>query len=80
MGGVVMTVGGVLYGTTNAGGTSQFRGTVFGLEPPASPGGPWTEVVLHRFEGAADGRQPAVPDGRRVRRDDPDGAALHEGS
>jgi uncharacterized repeat protein (TIGR03803 family) len=33
---------GVLYGTT-----SSNPGTVFELAPPASPGGSWTETVLH---------------------------------
>jgi len=42
---------GVLYGTTLAGGTGH-DGTVFSLSPPASPGGPWTETVLHSFIGS----------------------------
>jgi hypothetical protein len=51
--------GGVLYGTTIAGGTS-FDGTVFSCTPPASPGGDWTETILHNFTGAAghDGANP----------------------
>jgi uncharacterized repeat protein (TIGR03803 family) len=39
-------VGGVLIGT--AGGNDGF-GTVFQLSPPASPGAPWTEMILHGF-------------------------------
>jgi hypothetical protein len=39
---------GNLYGTTNAGGTTQ-SGTVFELSPPTSPGGDWTETVLYSF-------------------------------
>jgi hypothetical protein len=46
--GVVIGKGGVLYGTTFGGGTWG-SGTVFSLTPPTSPGGPWTEAVLHAF-------------------------------
>ena len=49
--------GGVLYGTTQ--GTGNYLGftfppcgTVFSLTPPASPGGAWTETVLHDFSGS----------------------------
>lgn len=44
---------GALYGTTVYGGipVEDGRGTVFELAPPASPGGEWTETVLHRFTG-----------------------------
>ena len=48
---VVIGHGGVLYGTTNVGGTSN-NGTVFSLTPPASAGGAWTETVLHSFDGS----------------------------
>jgi len=41
--GVVIDVSGVLYGTTQSGGSSAF-GTVFSLTPPAAPGGMWTET------------------------------------
>jgi uncharacterized protein (TIGR03437 family) len=44
---VAIGAGGVLYGTTSSGGESG--GTVFSLTPPASPGGAWTESVLHSF-------------------------------
>ena len=47
---------GVLYGTTLYGGTLN-QGTVFELFPPASPGDPWRERVLHNFTGV-DGGQP----------------------
>jgi uncharacterized repeat protein (TIGR03803 family) len=62
-GGVVIGRGGVLYGTTQSGGrgacvSHQPCGTVFSLIPPASPGGAWTEKVLHRFTGGADGGTP----------------------
>ncbi len=47
-----------LYGTTNRGGSSD-AGTVFELSPPVSPGGAWTESVLHNFEpDSGDGGSP----------------------
>jgi uncharacterized repeat protein (TIGR03803 family) len=48
---------GNLYGTTSLGGTFGF-GTVFELTKPATPGGPWTEVILYNFTGGADGANP----------------------
>ena len=39
---------GVLYGTNDNGGTSAPDG-VFQLTPPATPGGAWTETVIHSF-------------------------------
>jgi uncharacterized repeat protein (TIGR03803 family) len=49
--------GGVLYGTTYNGGTSN-NGTVYQLTPP-SPGGAWTETVLYNFAGGPnDGANP----------------------
>jgi len=55
---------GVLYGTTVYGGTGSCVtanptgcGTVFSLTPPSSPGGAWTETVLHDF-GGDDGAYP----------------------
>ena len=51
---------GNLYGTTESGGSGS-AGTVFRLEPPAQPGGTWTETVLHSFCSAtncADGNTP----------------------
>jgi uncharacterized repeat protein (TIGR03803 family) len=55
-GNLIFDTSGALYGTTQTGGTSNL-GTVFKLTPPATPGGPWTETVLHAFSGA-DGAQP----------------------
>jgi uncharacterized repeat protein (TIGR03803 family) len=55
--GVVIGSGGVLYGTTSSGGSSN-AGTVFKLAPPASPDGAWTETVLHNFTGGDDGADP----------------------
>ena len=49
---------GVLCGTTYAGGESS-AGTVYELLPPASPGGAWTELVLHSFN-FTDGESPAA--------------------
>jgi uncharacterized repeat protein (TIGR03803 family) len=49
--------GGVLYGTTTLGGVSNF-GTVFSLTPPLSPGGAWSETVLHSFTGGRYGADP----------------------
>ena len=40
--------GGKLYGTTTFGGAAG-NGTVFELTPPGSPGGAWSEKVLHNF-------------------------------
>jgi len=51
---------GALYGTTAAGGGSGNNGTVFQLVPPTVQGGAWTENVLYRFAGGADGRQPGT--------------------
>ena len=57
--GVVIGKGGVLYGTTMFAGGPSASGTVFSLTPPASPGGVWTQAVLHSFTGyPSDGRAP----------------------
>jgi uncharacterized repeat protein (TIGR03803 family) len=59
--GVVIGSGGVLYGTTSgAFGTicPGNCGTVFSLTPPTSPGGSWTEAVLHNFTSDSDGNDP----------------------
>jgi uncharacterized repeat protein (TIGR03803 family) len=62
----VIGPGGVLYGTTISGGTIGY-GTVYKMSPPSSPGGTWTEVILHSFAGGADGTYPNAvtigPDG-----------------
>ncbi|HEY6765256.1 MAG TPA: choice-of-anchor tandem repeat GloVer-containing protein [Candidatus Sulfotelmatobacter sp.] len=55
---LVLGGGGVLYGTTELGGTSG-QGTVFSLKPPASHTGSWTETVLYSFTGTSgDGSSP----------------------
>jgi len=59
-GGLVIDAAGNLYGTGLAGGTSaNAAGTVFQISPPAGPGLPWTETILHNFTGGAtDGSAP----------------------
>jgi len=59
VGSLAIGKGGVLYGITFYGGTYGF-GSVFSLTPPASPGGAWTETVLHSFESGSDGAYPFV--------------------
>jgi uncharacterized repeat protein (TIGR03803 family) len=54
---LVIDKNGVLYGTTYVGGSSDL-GTVYGLAPPASPSGSWTETVIHSFVGSPDGQYP----------------------
>ncbi len=61
--GVVMGKNGDLYGTTQWGGSAASAsacpegsavagcGIVFELTPPSTPGGAWTETVLHSFSG-----------------------------
>jgi uncharacterized repeat protein (TIGR03803 family) len=49
---------GAIYGPTEFGGTGPCLmgcGTVWALTPPATPGGAWTETVLHSFTGGTDG-------------------------
>ena len=48
-GSLTLGKGGVLYGTTNVGGTAA-KGTVYQLTPPTA-GGSWTLTVLHSFTG-----------------------------
>ncbi len=77
--GVVLGKNGVLYGTTGSGGAISGSpcslvgvttgcGTVYELTPPASPGGLWTETILHSFtgqngDGAIPGPLTVGPDG-----------------
>jgi uncharacterized repeat protein (TIGR03803 family) len=43
---------GKVYGATVTGvGANNQGGSVFELQPPAAPGDPWTEIVLHEFTG-----------------------------
>jgi hypothetical protein len=64
-GNLILDKNGNLYGTTETGGPlicgGGFLGcgTVFELSPPASPGAPWTESILYRFQGGTrDGYYP----------------------
>src|SRR5579863_8223258 len=60
LGPLIISSGGVLYGTTEYGGTKD-QGTVFSLNPPAIPGGTWTHTVLYSFQGSpSDGKYPAT--------------------
>jgi uncharacterized repeat protein (TIGR03803 family) len=59
--GLVFDPAGNLYGTTSDGGKCHYScGTVFRLAHPLTPGGAWTESVLHAFGGSRqpDGGQP----------------------
>ena len=56
-GGLLQGANGVLYGTTEGDGVTNF-GTVFELTPPATPGGAWTETVLYNFTGGTDQGSP----------------------
>ena len=56
--GLIFDNAGNLYGTTAGGGTAN-AGTVFELVPPLSPGGTWTESLLHSFTpDSGDGSNP----------------------
>jgi uncharacterized repeat protein (TIGR03803 family) len=56
-GGLISDASGALYGTTSQGG-AYYYGTVFMLEPPATPGAAWGQTVLHNFTGGSDGLFP----------------------
>jgi uncharacterized protein (TIGR03437 family) len=65
--GVAIGSGGILYGTTQSGGSGQCSppefsgcGTVFALIPPMPPGGPWAEATLYNFTGGGDGAFPST--------------------
>lgn len=51
---------GNIYGTTYNGGGTTNGGTVFRLQPPATRGGAWSEAILHTFDAAAGGQNPAA--------------------
>ena len=54
-GDLILDSAGILYGTTQFGGSHAF-GTVFKLTPV--PGGTWTETVIFNFSDGTDGGQP----------------------
>ncbi|HET9344004.1 MAG TPA: choice-of-anchor tandem repeat GloVer-containing protein [Candidatus Eremiobacteraceae bacterium] len=56
LGGVVLGNGGSLFGTTS--GNNINAGAVYRLSPPGMQGGSWTESILYRFSGGADGDMP----------------------
>jgi uncharacterized repeat protein (TIGR03803 family) len=62
---VVFGPGGLLYGTTSAGGAGGW-GTVFSLQPPATACKavlcPWVETTLYTFTGGDDGGDPLYGD------------------
>jgi len=49
-GGLLRGPDGALYGLSASGGATGY-GAVYRLQPPASPGAPWTESVLYSFTG-----------------------------
>lgn len=62
---LTLDAAGNLYGTTGIGGDLSCAGsngdgcgTVFQLAPPGVQGGSWTETILDRFAGGADGAGP----------------------
>ena len=66
--GLAIDRNGALYGTTRLGGKRYGEvpdtlgyGTVFKLSPPAPGQTQWTETVLYRFGGGADGTYPMAP-------------------
>ncbi|HTQ58144.1 MAG TPA: choice-of-anchor tandem repeat GloVer-containing protein [Bryobacteraceae bacterium] len=58
--GVLVGSNGAVYGTTLFGGASNI-GVLYGLVPPTSPGGAWTESVLHSFSKQVGDAQPSGP-------------------
>jgi uncharacterized repeat protein (TIGR03803 family) len=62
---VIIGPDGTLYGTTTYGGDYD-EGTVFNLKPPSTVCKtvlcPWTETVLHSFQGNTDGKEPTFGD------------------
>ena len=57
--GVIFDRDGILYGTTAAGGGSNFgQGTVFELVPHSN--GTWRELVLYSFKDGDDGNEPSA--------------------
>jgi len=58
-GGSLVGGSGALFGMTNRGGAYK-GGTVYTLVPPAAPGQPWEETILHSFAGGTDGQGPGA--------------------
>jgi uncharacterized repeat protein (TIGR03803 family) len=51
---------GAIYGVTEDGGSTANAGVVFQLVPPTTTGGAWTDNVIWRFSGGADGGRPVA--------------------
>jgi len=51
---LVFDAAGNAYGTSETGGAYNYGG-VFQLTPPAFPGGPWVETIIHSFDGGPNG-------------------------
>jgi uncharacterized repeat protein (TIGR03803 family) len=76
--GLVVGMGGALYGVTLSGGATGAAGTVYSLTPPVAAGGTWTETVLYSFPFGVHGRQGYNPEGNLVV--GPDGTLYGENS
>jgi uncharacterized repeat protein (TIGR03803 family) len=59
IGSLSIDANGNLYGTTQRGGVPDL-GVAYELVPPASPGGAWTELVLHSFTGVKGDGSPSA--------------------
>lgn len=57
-GGLVADANGTLYGTADGFPGGVAAAGVFALSPPPTPGGTWTESILHKFHGTPDGAYP----------------------
>ena len=56
---VAIAPGGIIYGTTYAGGAFNL-GTVYSLTPLKSRPGTWTKTILYSFTGGSDGANPSA--------------------
>lgn len=45
---LILGANGALYGIAESGGANAY-GAMYGLQPPVSPGAPWTEIVAYSF-------------------------------
>jgi len=61
VGDLVFDAVGNLFGVTSQGG-QYGNGVVYELSPPTVAGSPWTETVLHSFQGNWDGANPVTLD------------------
>ena len=56
--GVTVDTSGNLFGVTNGGPAQGLYGNAYELTPPTTPGGAWTETVLHNFTSGKDSSGP----------------------